>query len=446
MIVAAWHWRRSTFRFLWMTRGTVRIVGLMRSFPLVSNRDFMLLWTGEALSQLGSQASTVAFPLLVLALTGSPAKAGVVGLAKWLPLAICALPAGMAADRFDRKRLIMGSDAARALLLASIPVLLWLGRPPYVQIAAVAFLDGCFFTVRYVAERGALPHVVAAEQLPDAVTQNEARVFAASIIGPPLGGLLFAAGRALPFVADACSSLVSMVTVAATRASFQFRSPAPRRERWAGSAEGMRWLWGEPFFRSTALLFAAGNPLYTGLYLLAILLAKHQGASSPAVGAMFAVVGAGGLLGAALAGPLRRRISARAALVGEAWLVGCVLPLLLLAHGAALIGLIVAAAEFPTPLTNSFVSGYRVAATPDHLQGRVQAAGTLTTMSLAWLGPLVVGFVFQHGGATATVLLVTAWAALLAVVTTSLSALRAGPPRQARLSPNEAAAMGGAST
>jgi MFS family permease len=414
----------------------------MRSFPLVNNRDFMLLWSGEALSQLGSQASTVAFPLLVLALTGSPAKAGLVGLAKWLPLAVTALPAGMAADRFDRKRLMIGSDVVRALLLGSIPVALWAGRPPFLQVAAVAFLDGCLFTVRYVAERGALPHVVAAEQLPDAVSQNEARLFAANIAGPPLGGLLFAAGRALPFVADACSYLVSMVTTAATRGSFQSSSRPPRQERWGGVAEGVRWLWQAPFFRCTALLFAAGNPLYTGLYLLAILLAKHHGASSQAIGAMFALVGAGGLLGALLAGPLRRRMRARTALVGEAWLVGCAVPLLLLAHAAALIGLIVAAAEFPTPLTNSFVSGHRVAATPDHLQGRVQAAGTLTTMSLAWVGPLVIGFAFQHAGSSATVLLVTAWAALLAVVTTTVPALRAGPPVGARASSDQAAVSG----
>jgi MFS family permease len=410
--------------------------------PLVKNRDFALLWSGEALSQLGSQASTVAFPLLVLALTGSAAKAGVVGLAKWLPLAVAALPAGIAADRFDRKRLMIGSDAIRALLMASIPVALWLGSPSFPQIVAVAFLDGCLFTLRYVAERGALPHVVSSDQLPDAVARNEARAFAANIVGPPLGGLLFAAGRALPFVADALSYLASMVTVASTRARFQ-GSRAPRRERWGGVAEGLRWLWGQPFFRSTALLFAAGNPLFTGLYLLAILLAKHHGASSQAVGVMFAVVGAGGLLGALLASPLRRRMHPRTALVGEAWLICCVLPLLLVAHAAALIGLIVAAAEFPTPLTNSLVSGHRVAVTPDHLQGRVQAAGTLTTMSLAWLGPLVVGFAFQHAGAAATVLLVAGWAALLAVVTTGVPALRIGPPVRARAISEEFAPVGG---
>lgn len=406
----------------------------MRRYPLLYNRDYRLLWSGEALSQLGSQASTVAFPLLVLALTGSAAKAGIVGLAKWLPLAVAALPAGMVADRFDRKRLMIASDFVRALMLASIPAALWLGRPPFLQIAAVAFMDGVLLTVRYVCERGVLPQVVESEQLPDAVAQNEARLFAAGIAGPPLGGILFALGRALPFVADALSYVASMATVVATRLQ-----PRPRAvERLGGLGEGFAWLWRAPFYRTASLLFAAGNPLFTGLYLLAILLAKRHGASSGAVGAMFAIVGAGGLLGALVAGALRRALSPRAALVGASWLMSLVLPLLFVTHLAALIGLIVAACEFPTPLANGLVAGNRVAVTPDHLQGRVQAAATLVTMSLAWLGPLAVGFVFQHAGASVTVTVVCAWAVLLAVLTTVAPALYQGPPRPRLSSPAEA--------
>ncbi len=254
----------------------------MTSVPLRKNHDFVLLWSGEALSQLGSQASTVAYPLLVLALTGSPAKAGVVGLAKWLPLAVAALPAGVLADRFDRKRLMITSDAVRALLVASIPVALLLGRPSFAQVTAVAFLDGCLFTLRYVCERGALAHVVKPEQLPQAVAQNEARTFAANLVGPLLGGVLFAVAQALPFLADAGSYLASMVSVALTRAPFQdrvdVRQDAPARLR--GIGDGLTWLWRHRFFRTSALLFAAGNPLYIGLYLLAILVARRDGASS----------------------------------------------------------------------------------------------------------------------------------------------------------------------
>jgi predicted MFS family arabinose efflux permease len=226
--------------------------------------------------------------------------------------------------------------------------------------------------------------------------------------------------------------------VALTRARFQDRREADNRatDRLGGFSEGLAWLWRHPFFRSSALLFAAGNPLYTGLYLLAILLAKRDGASSAAVGAMFALVGAGGLLGAMISGRLRETISPRAALVGESWLVAAVIPLLFSAHAAWLIGLIVAACELPTPLANSLVSGHRVALTPDHLRGRVQAAGTLVTMSVAWLGPLAVGIAFQQAGASVTIALVTAWALTLAAATTITPALHHGPPSLRVASPD----------
>lgn len=392
----------------------------------------MWLWGGQAISQLGTQASTVAFPLLVLALGGSAAQAGVVGLAKWLPVVLAAIPAGELADRLDRKRLMIACDMARALLLLSIPVVLLAGRPPFIQLAAVAFLDGCLFTVTYVCERGALRQVVAIEQLPAAVTQNEARVFAANILGPPLGGLLFAVSRALPFLADAVSYVASTVAVALTRSSFQ--APGPEADQSSGQrsipglVSGFSWLWHQPFFRTSALLFAGGNPLFSGMYLLAILLAKRGGASSGQVGAMFAVVGAGGLAGAIAVPVLRRRLPPARALIAESWIIAVAVPLLFVTRKPLLIGLIVAAAEFLTPLSNSVVAGHRVALTPDRLQGRVQAAATLVTMSLTWLGPLVVGVVFGHAGAPVTLAILTGWAALLALITSLAPPIRRGPP------------------
>jgi predicted MFS family arabinose efflux permease len=407
---------------------TARIVSQMRRWALLRNRDYMLLWGGQTLSELGSQTSSVAYPLLILALTGSAAKAGVVGLAKWLPLAVFALPAGALADRLDRKRLMIATDAIRLAGAASIVVALWLGRPPYLQVVLVAFLDGAMFTTSHITERGALAQVVRPDQVQDAVAQNEARYFSASIVGPPLGGLLFAAARALPFLADAVSFLCSMTATSLTRTRFQTGAEKPGVR--AGLTEGLGWLRRQPFFLTASLLFAAGNPVYTGLYLLAILLAKHHGASSAAVGAMFAIVGAGGFLGAILAGPVRRRLTPRAVIAGEEWvLLGSVL-LLFLVHNALLIGLLVAAAELVTPTGNSLVAGSRVAATPDRLQGRVAAGSAMVGMSLGWLGPLGVGLAFQHAGATTTILIVGAWTLALAIAATLAPALRAGPPQR----------------
>lgn len=403
----------------------------MRRWPLFRNRDYMLFWSGQALSELGSQTSTVAYPLLVLALTGSAAKAGIVGLARWLPLAIFAIPAGALADRIDRKRLMIASDAIRMLGAASIVVALWLGRPPFVQVAAVAFIDGGLFITSHICERGALLQLVDSRQVQNAVAQNEARYFGASIIGPPLGGLLFSIARALPFVTDTLSFACSMTTTALTRPRLQTATQRVSSVR-AGLTGGFAWLRRQPFYLTTSLLFAAGNPVYTGLYLLAILLARRHGASSAAVGAMFAIVGAGGVLGAVVAAPARRRFSARMVIAGGEWvLLFCVL-LLLVARSAFVIGLLVAAAEFVTPIGNSLVAGSRVAATPDHLQGRVAAVSSTVAMSFGWLGPLAVGFAFQHAGATTTIIAVALWSTALAGAATLAPALRNGPPAPAR--------------
>jgi MFS family permease len=371
----------------------------------------MLLWSGQTLSGLGSQISFVAYPLLVLALTGSPAKAGVVGFAKTVPFALLALPAGALADRVNRKKLMVACDGVRALALASIPIALANGGVPYTLIVAVAFIDGSGYVVSQVAERGALRQLVPREQLGEAVARNESRMFAAMLAGPPLGGLLFGIARSVPFLTDAASYAASTTSMLLIKASFQeSRAESERR----GLADGLRWLWRERFFRSCALLFAAGNPLFTALYLLIVVLARQHHASSALVGVMLGIAAAGGLLGALLAPTLQRRVSIRTVLIGESCVMALVLPLLLLTREAVLLGLIVAAAEFLTPVTNSIVVSYRVALAPDRLQGRVQAAATLLSSSATWLGPLAVGFMLQNTGASTTILGTCGWALLLA--------------------------------
>jgi predicted MFS family arabinose efflux permease len=396
----------------------------LASSSLNRNRAFMLLWSGQALSSIGSAFTRVAYPLLVLAVTHSPAKAGLVGFAHDLPVALLALPAGVLADRMNRRHLLVICDGVRALALAAIPIGLAAGHLDYGVIALVAAIDGAGWVVSYVAERGVLPQLVAPEQLPDAVARNESRIFGALMAGPPLGGVLFGIARAVPFVADMASYAVSTVTKLLIRTPFQkARSETSPRD----AREGLRWLWQRPFFRMCSLLFALSNPVFSGLLLLAVLLSKRHGASSALVGVTLGIVAGGGLLGALLAPRLQRLLSPRFVLVGENLMLVATIPWLLLAHEAVLIGAILAVGVLITPVTNSIVVSYRVALAPDWLQGRVQAASTLISFSAGWLGPLAVGLLVEDAGVTATILALTGWSVLLTAVAAGTRSFRRPP-------------------
>jgi predicted MFS family arabinose efflux permease len=388
------------------------------------NREFALLWSGQAIPSLGSQVSGVAFPLLVLGLTGSPAKAGIAGLAGSLPAPLLALPAGLLADRVNRKHVMIAANAIRGVTLAAIPIALAASALPYGLIVAVAFLNGCAFTASYVAERGVLRHLVAPEDLSHAVARNESRLFAALLGGPPLGGLLYGIGRAIPFLVDAASYAAATATLLLIRTDFQeARTSADR----GSIADGLRWIWARPFFRACALLFAASNPVFGGLSLLLVVLSRRAGASSALVGVTLALLACGGLAGALLAPAIQRRLSPRVVIVAENWLIAATLPLMLLAHNALVLGVIAAAAVMTTPVTNSIILSRQVALVPDHLQGRVQAASVTIGTSASWLGPLAIGVLLEKAGSTATVLALAGWMLALAVAVVVVPAFRQLP-------------------
>jgi MFS family permease len=393
--------------------------------PLRRNRDYMLVWAGQGVSELGSQVSTVAYPLLVLALTGSPAKAGVVGLAATLPLPLLALPAGMLADHFDRKRLMLVCDAVRAAALAALTIAVFSGGVAYGVVAAVAFIDGALLTVSFVTERGVLRRLVAPEQLAAAVAQNETAFYASSIVGPPLGGLLFAISRALPFLADAVSYAFSATATLLTRARFQPKRTEPRGSLAAEFTSGLRWLWRQPLLRTCSLLAAAGNPTYRALYLLLVVLAKEHGASSSLIGVMFAMIAAAGLLGGLLASSrFAARISVRTAVRLDTWICALLMPLLLIARGTLFTALLVALIEIPAPILNSSVEGLRGTLAPENMQGRVHAAAGALSQSLGWAGPLVIGLALEHFSSTTSILLLCGWALLSALGAALLPSMR----------------------
>lgn len=145
--------------------------GVTQPAGLFRNRDYVVLVAGQVVSFVGSQVQDIALPLLVLAITGSPLQAGLVLGASAVAYLVASLVAGGLVDRWNRKRVMMVCDGARAVLTLSIAAALWAGHltMPHLYLAvAVLGALGIFFSV---ANTAALPNVVREDQLTEAIGQ-----------------------------------------------------------------------------------------------------------------------------------------------------------------------------------------------------------------------------------------------------------------------------------
>jgi MFS family permease len=406
------------------------------SVPLRRNRDFQLLWVGQTLSALGSRVSALAFPLLVLATTGSPAKAGIVIFAGTLPLLLFTLPAGVVVDRLDRKRVMIACDTARALALGSIPIAIGFDRLTFTHVVIVAAIEGIGYVFFDVADRAALRHIVPFEQLPAAVSRIQAREYAAILLGKPLGGLLFGLGRTLPFVFDAISYAISVVTVLLIRPRLQETRVEPRRHLLAEVGEGISWLARHRILRTTSLLGAANDAVINALFLAIIVAAADRGGSSLEIGTAIAFIGVGGLVGAILSTRIAPRLSIRGAVVGSLAIVAGLMPLLAVAPHPLLIGAVYGAMFVPFPTWNAVVGAYQLAVVPDRLQARVASVRTLMNFGTVPFSALAVGFALDRVSATAILVAFSVGMALVVVAAAMSRALR-NAPRFHDLGPQE---------
>jgi hypothetical protein len=394
--------------------------------PLRKNRDFVLLQAGQALSTAGTESTTIAYPLLVLAVTHSPAKAGIVGFARLLPYALFGLLAGVAADRWNRKTVMIASDAVRVLAVGSLVAALALDRLTYAQIPVVAFVEGVGFVFFNIAETGALRAVVPTRQLPDAAGAEQARMSAVSVAGPPLGGALFGVTRLLPFLVDMLSYAFSILSLLAMRTPFQEARDVDTTPLRTQIAEGFRFLWTHPFLRTCALIFALGNFAYSGLTLAFIVVAKRHGLSSGQIGVLIALSGAVTLLGSLVSHLFRRAFSMRMILIGELWTTVFVGAFLVWPNEYVLLGGILPQA-FLIPTTNSIVIGYRFAITPDRLLGRVNSVSRNIALAAFPLGPLAAGIMLGSLSARATVAVFAGCGLMLALWGTLSPSIRQTP-------------------
>jgi MFS family permease len=396
------------------------------ALPLRRNRDYALLWLGQSASGIGSSASVVAYPLLVLALTGSPARAGLVGAANWLPYVLLQLWAGALVDRWNKRTTMLVCSGLNALVVASVAVTYVAGVLTFWQLVVVAFADRTLTTFFSPAEAAALARVVPAERLPEAVGRNDAREHLATLLGPPLGGALFGVWAAAPFVADAASYAASF---AATSALATPLAPSSRDE---GSGrprvlEGLRFIWQVPFLRASLLQAAGTNLTWSALTLTLVVVARARGASGAEVGFMLALLGVGGLIGSAASRRLLARFSLPAIVLGSVWLWTALIALLVPIGSPIALGAVAGAAFLVGPAWNGAVVGATMILTPDELRGRVSAADSLISFGARPLGLVAVGYLDQNVGGHAAFAVIAAWTFLVAVASSFSPALRRTP-------------------
>ncbi|MDR6972117.1 MFS transporter [Leifsonia shinshuensis] len=387
-------------------------------------RPFALLWISQALSQFGTSVSSLAYPLLILELTGSAAQAGLVGAVVAVAGLVTRLPAGSLADRRPPRPLMLAADAARAILLAVLAVSVSAGLAGIGPVLVVVGLEVCAGAVFGPAEFRLLRAISAPEERAIAVGRMQSRSQLAGLLGPLAGGVLFGIAPWLPFAVDALSYAASFALVAALpRAASSVDSGAgavPGRER----KSAWRWLRRDGFLLPAALWVAALTATFSAVGLIVIVVAQDRGAGSAAIGLMSSISAAGGLAGALLTPAIQRRLRPGAvfrlaALVDTAATVA-LLPL----QSPVLIGVAGAVAFFSAPVVAASLFGEVSVRVPDALVGRAQSSMVLVVGLLAPVTPVLAGLVLDRSGSTGGIIACATVFAVLTVVSLVLPAFR----------------------
>lgn len=403
--------------------------------PLSRNRDFLLLWGGQAVSVLGDGVAELAYPLLVFALTRSPLDTGLLGALQVAAFVIFSLPGGVLVDRLDRKRTMILCDAARGMLFLGIVLAALLGHLSLTQVYVSGFLEGALYVVFGLCETSALPQVVDRSQVGAALGQTQAASGAAGIVSQALAGALFGISQALPFLLDALSFVASVGSLLLIRTPFQRPRPAERHGSLRAEITlGLRWLLRHPVLGPVTLLNGVNNLTASAFTVVVIVVAARQGIPTPVLGLVFSAVAVGSLLGSLLGGRVQPYVRLGVALPSCLITSACCWLLMIVWSGPlalAIAGFGVGAAG---PLYTIPIISYRLSEVPDDIQGRVTSATRLLNGLWQPLGLLLMGAVLQTLGPTVAVLLAAGSKVVVGGILSALPALRALPAAAAAAS------------
>jgi MFS family permease len=403
---------------------------------LWQNRDFLFLWGGQTVSEVGSSVTALALPLLaVLTLHASTFEVGALAASTNLAFLLVALPAGAWIDRWRRKPVLVWADAGRVIALGSIPFAKALGVLHLPQLYVVALVSGVltvFFDVAYMSY---LPVLVKPDQFVDANGKIGASQSFGQVAGPSLGGLLVGLfGAAYAIVVDAASFLVSTVATVCIRKK---EAPPPPRPEHAtlrsDMREGLGFVLGHPILRKVVGCTATSNFASGGFAALeAVFLVRVLGTSATVIGLIFTVGSVGGLIGGLLAGRIGRAVGT-ARVIWLSILVGG--PFQVLAAmafsgwGVSLFALAIFAGSASSVVYNTAQVSYRQSICPPALLGRMNASVRFIVWGTLPLGAIAGGIVGTAIGVREAmyVFAFIGWSAALWVIFSPLFGMRDVP-------------------
>ena len=375
----------------------------------------MKLWTGETISQFGTQVSLLAIPLIAALILEVPAfEFALLGVLEFLPFVLISLPAGVWVDRLRRRPILIIADIGRAISLISIPIAVYFDALTIWQLYIVGFANGCLTVFFDVAYQAYLPALVEREDILEGNSKLEISRSAAQITGPGVAGFLIGLVTA-PFAIflDSISFLGSALFIFAIRK----HEPTPERRKTAEGknvgmrtevGEGLRYVLGNRYLRAIAACTGTSNLFgQIGFAIILLYAVRELGMTAEVIGVAFSIGSIGALGGALLANRIGKRFGVGRTIVASAVLFG--IPMFVFALMPAELALVGGAAGifiggFTSVVYNINQVSFRQAITPERMQGRMNATMRFIVWGTIPVGAIIGGFLGSIIGLRETLL------------------------------------------
>jgi MFS family permease len=383
-----------------------------RTFSSLSVRNYRLYFFGQIVSMSGTWIQSVAQMWLVYELTGSGFALGVVTALQFTPVLVAGMWGGIVADRFDKRTILIATQAAAALLAALLGTLTAFGVIELWMIYVFAFALGSVSVIEVPTRQSFVFEMVGEDQLSNAVGLNSTVFTSARVIGPAVAGLLIAGvGIAWCFLINAVSFAAVIVSITKMNPDELHRG-APVERAKGQLREGLRYVWNTPVLRSSLLMMAIiGTIAFNFRILLPVMAEREFGGGAGTYGALSAVMGVGTVLGALFAAsrrqPTRKTLIYSAIAYGVLIVIAGLAPTLSL-EMIALVPMGAAGIAFVVTANSTLQLNAK-----ESMRGRVMALYSVVFLGSTPIGSPIVGWIGETFGVRAG-FFISAFACLLA--------------------------------